>query len=541
MGVAILSALNAWAVERQTYFDPSVLPESFGWEVVRFDYYAATSTSEQILVRTQDVTVIWDPTYVNAHGSYGKLTLKNFYNHDHLYDACDLVFDNENKNPRGNCNFEWNEDFTKCQFSLTPYYFSEASSVSGVPTWCSSSRSALLALAKYDSGSDYWLVPDYVPAGTTKSKYIYGNNTPLTFEIDIINKTLTIVNNSAWGVFMRKTQSSGSSYVLEAFAHSSFEVKPPTTLAWIEENGVANAAYTVADQLVGVYAQGGSLWCKDQGNISIEKSENPGCIDYVKRLMGSVHGMNPSLEWDQSNWVELDFGDVTADRALQIQQTYVGHTIAAGTITGTYADNLNHRIVVNADPEVDGVADYVPNYYCPVNFMDETVVTTDNNSYYFLNPKTQEYAMLTMAMWKGGDVFVIPAKDETQGVNTADFSGAFTVNWDLNAIPEAEIKPLLSTDEVYEFHAILRRNLVETGQDGTLNVNRVIGKDVTPIDKYLVFPIDLTANNTITGINDVKTESQPTGDGFYYNLAGQRVTNPTPGFYIHNGKKVIIR
>ena len=534
MGVAILSALNVWAVNAQTYTDPSVLPEAFTWDMVRYDYYQASNTSESVLVRTQDVEVIWEPNYINESGSYGRLTLKNFYNHSRLKKVCDLVFDNKNHN----CNFQWKDNYTKCEFSLTPYYFSDASNTSGA--YYSSAKYAFVASAQYNtSGSNFWLTPNY--ATYNKSRYIYGGGSPLSFEIDIVNKTMTILNSNGWGIFMLTSSSGGTSYVLEAFAHSSFEVKPPTTLAWIEENGVANAAYTVADQLVGVYAQGGSLWCKDQGNISIEKSENPGCIDYLKRLMGSVHGMDPSLEWDQSNWVELDFGDVTPERAMQIQETYVGHTIAAGTITGTYADNLNHRIVVNADPEVDVVADYVPNYYCPVNFMDETVVTTDNNSYYFLNPKTQEYAMLTMAMWKGGDVFVIPAKDETQGVNTADFSGAFTVNWDLNAIPEAEIKPLLSTDEVYEFHAILRRNLVETGQDGTLNVNRVIGKDVTPIDKYLVFPIDLTANNTITGINDVKTESQPTGDGFYYNLAGQRVTNPTPGFYIHNGKKVIIR
>ena len=47
--------------------------------------------------------------------------------------------------------------------------------------------------------------------------------------------------------------------------------------------------------------------------------------------------------------------------------------------------------------------------------------------------------------------------------------------------------------------------------------------------------------HTATAINEVKTENQPMGDGFYYNLAGQRVTNPTPGFYIHNGKKVIVK
>ena len=44
-----------------------------------------------------------------------------------------------------------------------------------------------------------------------------------------------------------------------------------------------------------------------------------------------------------------------------------------------------------------------------------------------------------------------------------------------------------------------------------------------------------------TAITDVKTDGETVGDGYYYNLAGQRVTNPGPGFYIHNGKKVIVR
>ena len=535
MGVAILSALNVWAVNAQTYTDPNSLPESFKWEMVRYDYRGSELVNIQDdIVVTWERDSYWTSTSSNPHvDHYGKLTISNFYRTECTkVESVTLVFENKQ-----NRNFQWNEADSTIVFSFTSYNWSTSKDESPYTTYVG-----------YKSGHKYAFITSLINGGSkpmtwwedgTTSPVAYGNGTARDCVIDLKDKTITISNK--WGCIMMKSVNGGSSTLVEYFDSSIFREPDPTTLAWIEENGVANAAYTVADQLVGVYAQGGSLWCKDQGNISIEKSENPGCIDYLKRLMGSVHGMDPSLEWDQSNWVELDFGDVTAERAMQIQETYVGHTIAAGTITGTYADNLNHRIIVSADPEVDGVADYVPNYYCPVNFMDETVITTDNNSYYFLNPKTQEYAMLTMAMWKGGDVFVIPAKDETQGVNTADFSGAFTVNWDLNAIPEAEIKPLLSTDEVYEFHAILRLNLVETGQDGTLNVNRVIGKDVTPIDKYLVFPIDLTANNTITGINDVKTESQPTGDGFYYNLAGQRVTNPTPGFYIHNGKKVIIR
>ena len=536
---AMLSALNAGAVDPTVYSDPTVFPDAFEWEVVRYDYYKKNLNADPVLVRMQNVKVIWEPNYVNAQGGYGKITLENFYNHSRLDGVCDLVFDNEKqKQVRGNCNFKWNDDFTICQFSLTPYYFSEASNTSGA--YYTGAKSALLASAQYNISqtSHYWVVPDYVPAGTTTSPYVY-SSTPLTFEIDIVNKTLTILNTSGWGVYMRPTPSTGSSYVLESFANSTFEVKPPTPLAWIEENGEPNNDYTVADQLVGVYAQGGSLWCKDQGNISIEKSTNPGYSDYLKGLIESMYNITP--EWDQSNWVELDFGNVTEERATQIKNTYVGHTIKAGTIKGTYVDKLNHRIEVSADPEPDGNLSYSPNYYCPVNFMGQTVVSTTNSTYYFLNPKTQEYALVTMAVWKGNDVFAVPAKDEAHGVNTADFSGAFTVDWALNNVPEEQVKPNLSTTDAYEFHAILRRNVVETPSGAPAHINGVAGKDVTLNPNYVVYPLDLTASSVVTGIVDVRSEREAVDDGYYYTITGQRVTNPTPGFYIHNGKKVIVR
>ena len=43
-----------------------------------------------------------------------------------------------------------------------------------------------------------------------------------------------------------------------------------------------------------------------------------------------------------------------------------------------------------------------------------------------------------------------------------------------------------------------------------------------------------------SGIADIKTTNLPTDDN-YYDLTGRRVANPTPGIYIHQGKKVIIK
>ena len=50
--------------------------------------------------------------------------------------------------------------------------------------------------------------------------------------------------------------------------------------------------------------------------------------------------------------------------------------------------------------------------------------------------------------------------------------------------------------------------------------------------------LDFVFDNEATAIETVKTNKV---DGQYYNLAGQRVANPTKGLYIVNGNKVIIK
>ena len=529
----MLSALNVWAVNAQTYTDPNSLPESFEWTMVRYDYRGSE------LVNIQDDIVVswerdshWTSTSSNPHvDHYGKLTISNFYRTECTkVESVTLVFENKQ-----NRNFQWNETDSTIVFSFTAYTWSTSKDVAPYTSYVG-----------YKSGHKYAFITALIDGGSkpmswwedgTTSPVAYANGGARDCVIDLKNKTITISNK--WGCIMMKSANGGSSTLVEYFDSSIFREPDPTTLAWIEENGVLNETYTVDDELVGVYSKGGSLWCKDQGNISIEKTTNPGNVDYMKRLIASMYGIE--MEWDQSNWVELDFGTVSSERAAQIRSTYVGQVIKPGSIKGTYADTLNHRIVVSVDPEADRDSEYTPNYYCPVNFMDVTEITSPNHTYYFLNPKVQEFAVLTMAVWKGDNVFVVPAKDETQGVNTADFSGAFAVNWGLNSVAEEDVAPYLSTTNAYQFEAILRRNLVSAPSEAPLREISVTGKDVEPNPKYVVYPLNLTANNVVTEITDVHSNREIVGDGYYYNLAGQRVTNPTPGFYIHNGKKVIVR
>ncbi len=54
-----------------------------------------------------------------------------------------------------------------------------------------------------------------------------------------------------------------------------------------------------------------------------------------------------------------------------------------------------------------------------------------------------------------------------------------------------------------------------------------------------IFYIGLDKDAVTTGINGVTL--QTTGNNVYYNLAGQRVSKPTKGVYILNGKKVLVK
>ena len=60
-----------------------------------------------------------------------------------------------------------------------------------------------------------------------------------------------------------------------------------------------------------------------------------------------------------------------------------------------------------------------------------------------------------------------------------------------------------------------------------------------PVDGVIEPLVMVVSKNEVTSIADV--EINVNGDNRYYNMMGQPVVNPTPGIYIHNGKKVIVK
>lgn len=548
----VLTALQGWGIIQQTYTDPDQFPikEGFEWTLTRYDYRGIDENGDPILVNTQEGIILkWVPDYFwTASGvtRYGQFIIENFYKTDvtKTTGGSKQIVNLDIHNYNGHF-FQWTSP-TTCTIQFPAVYFGRAkdtytrNNTYGLRQ-NSSCNYAFVAAGKYENNSTkYWISGD-----TCSYKYQSGREC----YIDLEKKTITI--DKAWGCYMLcSTSGSAPSYVVEYFEKSIFREPEPTTLAWIEANGEKEKSYTIADRLMGVYAQGTSLWCKDLGNISNVKTEPAtGAIDYMSGLMSELHQRSTANEWDQSNWVEL-----VCDNA-GMAASGEGKYIKAGTVKGKYTDDVNYTIrVTGTSLEPDGEATYEPNYYSPVNFMCYSSAEQDNTSvrgtyggktYYFVNPKVQEYAIPTIAVWRGNNEFAMAERDveSDRPMNTAGLPGAYKVQWDLNN--KGDVSDDMLENEAYEFHAIVRRATNDEAEPASVPArvqNTLEPMSTTASADYEVWPLDLDPDNfnIVTEITAVGSD-EPDDDGYYYTLTGQRVTNPAPGFYIHNGRKVIVR
>ncbi|MBP5688567.1 MAG: hypothetical protein J6X22_08020 [Muribaculaceae bacterium] len=354
------------------------------------------------------------------------------------------------------------------------------------------------------------------------------STTTATTTLDVVNEGETV------------TQLDGYNYLGWIVASNTGYYKvTETPLHWIEENGVKDKTYTVSDRLQGVYAQGSSLWCKDL-DISIAKTDPAtGQVDY---LMNDNHCKREG-GWDQSNWVELDFSGFGAE-GNNMATALLNQYIKENTVTGVYTDDVNYTIKVSAAPVPDGTASYVPNTYCTVNFLESNLmlnagdtgpsVTKDGTTtyYYFLNPKIQEYAIVTYCMWdKDNQIMVTP--------NNAPFNGAAKIGrWDLNYFDnqltalDAAFDATTTCNNQYEFHIIVQRTNKSYGSPITSKDVPSLKPDQTASEVLRTQPLDLQASSPLpTTISIVGTQAQVV-DVEYVNVAGMRSSKPFNGVNI---------
>ena len=117
-----------------------------------------------------------------------------------------------------------------------------------------------------------------------------------------------------------------------------------TPLSFIERSGTFikdGDEVTVADELIGTWVAKQYLWAKDQApyvsNFYLEKSEEENVHDYLREFYRLQY-----RDWDQSNWVMLDFSTIpelagyTHQQLMDVMNDYVDNQIVAGSIKGTY-------------------------------------------------------------------------------------------------------------------------------------------------------------------------------------------------------------
>ena len=389
-------------------------------------------------------------------------------------------------------------------------------------------KAGYIGFRHYDcSDEDFMLIDALGLYKGSEGEWIYVNNVTSPYTIDGLTPETT---------YEVQVQGIGDNGKTSSWTASTiFTTLGGIPLAELERNGTVGT-YTISDELVAVYAAAdkGLLWCKDQGDASIDATEiKDGQIDYMKERATENEYWQRKGDWDQSNWVLLKFPEPTQTNGIQsLLENAVGKTIASGSLTGRYINDLNYTIEVLP---VDNVytlstgsdAGYVKNLYCTANFLESNLNLTDDSKgaegvrqgqtayYFFMNPKVQEVCEITYAEWDGNNTFVVPDND-------SQISGALTVDWSYNA--EGIQTPAVGTP--YRFVAVVNRT-----EGSTYGHLKDINRDAS--SNFVIYPLNFTAGNgnVITAINRIDG-SRDVVDVYYVNSTGLMSKTPFQGVNI---------
>jgi hypothetical protein len=302
-------------------------------------------------------------------------------------------------------------------------------------------------------------------------------------------------------------------------------VTTPLSLAELVSEGEEGVKYSVSDILTCAYItnDGMTIYAKDDNAFAM-KDVWP-YVPSSEQSGGNLIYDDPST-FDQSNWVAINLLEPLSTNQLA---TYLNHKISG--VTGVLKNRMNPEIDVEQlpVPTADDGAAYTPNLYTVASFAE-------SNTYFVMPPKPQEYLKIRWAVYNDGVFHVIKNQN---GHNTEDLKGA--VKADMSMYDGVEFK----NGYMYDLVAIVKALKPRTGGAAILSVSPVYPpipvQDGEISEYYEIYPISSTEyvdeNGMPTAIGKVGIDSQ---DGVYYNLLGQPVTNPTPGIYIHNGKKVVV-
>jgi hypothetical protein len=324
---------------------------------------------------------------------------------------------------------------------------------------------------------------------------------------------------------------------------TTFRVTKETTLAGLSQeaaDGVTPYKLTGDDlECVGAIATDNYkyLVVKDGRHSTETTSNKQGYREYlIRSLYNGKENTTRQTAYDQSNWILVDLSGITGAQV----DNYRNRKIAS--ITGTYHKE-NPRFVATQIVPGDKTAPYAPNHYIATNFMTtysadgtgNAVHDAAGNTYYFMNPKDGEWAIVAWAVWdKATQAFYVPAKDD-EGTNAHGFAGGFKVDLRYNEGVITDVKMLDEQSDkgqnVYTFPALIVKN---TATSASAPRRAAIKPDTRELSTtYTVYPLSLSAGSVVTGVSTVD-QAKTVSSVVYYNLQG--MASPTP----HAGLNVVV-
>lgn len=353
--------------------------------------------------------------------------------------------------------------------------------------------------------------------------------------------TLTYIANNTCYLTVDSKMTEATTFTIEK---GSSVVTKETTLAGLSQeaaDGVTPYKLTGDDlECVGAIASDSYkyLVVKDGGYSTETTSNKQGYREYLIRSSynGGKENTTRQTAYDQSNWILVDLSGIAGAQV----DNYRNRKIAS--ITGTYHKE-NPRFVATQIVLGDKTAPYAPNHYIATNFM--TAYSTDGtgngvkdaagNTYYFMNPKDGEWAIVAWAVWdKATQAFYVPAKDD-EGTNAHGFAGGFKVDLRYNEGDITDVKMLDEQSDkgqnVYTFPALIVKNTATSASaPRRAAIKPNTGKLSTT---YTVYPLSLSAGSVVTGVSTVD-QAKTVSSVVYYNLQG--MASPTP----HAGLNVVV-
>ena len=304
-----------------------------------------------------------------------------------------------------------------------------------------------------------------------------------------------------------------------------WQIMPIEFIEWVDKtvtlrelcaDGDVGTVYTISNNLMCVYANGNSIWVKDDTGQSIwPATPADGDLNfevYAEAAEGIVANTRLNQAYyDQSNWCEIKLAD-----GVDASQ-FEGQIIKGGTIRGEFTDKLNPTLenVTLTSAAISSEGDYALNYYMPANFLGRQECFNPNHStdygqnYFFMTPKPQEYAQIVWAVWDASTTSMIMSTDDNK--NGHRFAGEFEIDLSMN--DGASSYSDITSGATYNFTAIIKRTNSKA-------------------EGYKVYPLDLNGNNPATGINTVETGNGEVKSIKYVNVAGIVSDKPFQGVNI---------